>query len=115
MAKELYKLAALDPKTTIESCPVCGANALLWSYSDDFENGPVQKVVMCENGERIGPQEGIVQEGCLLFMPPPDFYQPTIREAVKFWNEFAKALSTQRRERNWQEAKVLRARTERST
>lgn len=37
-----------------------------------------------------------------------DFYRGRIAEAVKFWNEYAKALNAQRRERNWKRAQVLR-------
>jgi hypothetical protein len=44
-------------------------------------------------------------------MPPDDFYRGTIREAVKYWNDFGKALESQRRARNWEIAKPLRAAT----
>ena len=49
-----------------------------------------------------------MNEGCLLYMPPQDFYRGRIAEAVKFWNQYALSLNAQRRERNWQRAKVLR-------
>ena len=49
-----------------------------------------------------------MNEGCLLYMPPQDFYRGRIAEAVKFWNQYARALNAQRRERNWKRAKVLR-------
>jgi len=63
---------------------------------------------MCSNGEKFGPQDGLTNEGCLLYMPPQDFYRGRIVEAVKYWNEYAKALNAQRRQRNWQRARVLR-------
>ena len=106
--KELYKKAELMVKTPIEPCPVCGADAELWQYSTDFKNGPIDKLMMCSNGDRFGPQDGAVNEGCLLYMPPQDFYRGRIAEAVKFWNDYAKALNEQRRKRNWERAKVLR-------
>lgn len=106
--KELYKKADFVVKTPIEPCPVCGADAELWQYSEDFKNGPIDKVMMCSNGERFGPQDGAVNEGCLLYMPPRDFYFGRIVEAVKFWNEYAKALNAQRRGRNLARAQVLR-------
>ena len=44
-------------------------------------------------------------------MPPQDFYRGRIVEAVKFWNEYAKVLNTQRRGRNWKRARVMREAT----
>ena len=109
--KELYKKAELPAGAHVEPCPVCGADAELWQYSKDFKNGPIDKVVMCANGERFGPQDGAVNEGCLLYMPPQDFYRGRVVEAVKFWNQYAKALNAQRRGRNWKRAQVLREAT----
>ena len=106
--KELYKPADLPTGTPVEPCPVCGADAQLWQYSTDFKAGPIEKVLMCSNGEKFGPQDGLTNEGCLLYMPPQDFYRGRIVEAVKYWNEYAKALNAQRRQRNWQRAQVLR-------
>jgi len=54
------------------------------------------KVVMCSTAEGIGPQDGIANEGCLLYMPGDDFYRPTQREAIKHWNAFATALTALR-------------------
>ena len=97
--EELYKKADLPAGMHVEPCPVCRADAELWQYSTDFKNGPIDKVVMCSNGDRFWPQDGAMNEGCLLYMPPPDFYRGRIVEAVTFWNEYAKALNAQRRER----------------
>lgn len=91
----------------IERCPMCGSCAKLWQYSES-ETAPRQLVVMCEHGEPIGPQNGIRNEGCLLYMPPEGFYQARITDAVRYWNEFAKALSTLRRGNNWKHAQPLR-------
>ncbi len=79
----------------IAGCPVCGSTASVWKHSRSFadESMPVTKAVMCDNGEPFGPQEsGIVDAGCLLFMPPSEFYRARISEAVKYWNEYAAAL-----------------------
>lgn len=70
-------------------CPLCGSKPDLYQY---VEKGDALKVVMCSHGEAFGPQSGLVDEGCPFYMPPNAFYRPTIREAVKHWNEFAVAL-----------------------
>ena len=106
--KELYKKAELTVKTPIEPCPVCGADAELWQYSNDFKNGPIDKLMMCSNGDRFGPQDGAVNEGCSLYTAPQDCDRGRIAEAVKYWNDYAKALNAQRRDRNWKRSKVLR-------
>ena len=97
--KELYKTAELPSGTHVEPCPVCGAKAHLWQYSTDFKNGPIDKVMMCSNGDRFGPQDGMTNEGCLLYMPPQDFYRGRIIEAIKYWNAYALALIAQRDKR----------------
>lgn len=97
----------LETPAGVERCPVCGSEAQLWQYSDS-PNSPVKRLVMCSHGDKIGPQNGLIHEGCLLYMPGDDFYRETARDAVRFWNEFAKALSTLRRQNNWQHAQVLR-------
>lgn len=92
-AHELYK--QLDTPDGLERCPCCNQPPALWQYSKSPTDS-TSKVVMCSYGEVIGPQDGAINDGCLLYMPPDDFYQPTIREAVRFWNEYAKALRTLR-------------------
>lgn len=49
---ELYKKAELPAGMDVEPCPVCGADAELWQYSNDFKNGPIDKLMMCSNCER---------------------------------------------------------------
>jgi hypothetical protein len=80
---------------TLDLCPVCGSAASLWQYSTS-ETAPRKLLVCCTNGEPIGPQDGLVGEGCLLYLPPNNFYRETIRDAVRYWNEFAKALTALR-------------------
>lgn len=95
-----YKRLELQPgEVPLSRCPVCGSEAELWQYSTS-ETTPVSRTVMCSNGEPFGPQDGIIGEGCLLYMPPELFYRATAREAIRYWNEYAKALTEQRAERD---------------
>ena len=103
---EMYK--QLDTPEGLELCPCCGSAAQLWQYSESA-TAPTSKVICCENAEQFGPQDGLVNGGCLLYMPPEGFYRPTLREAVKYWNEYAKALTSQQRARRWEAAQVLRS------
>lgn len=79
----------------LEACPVCGKPAELWRYSEN-KDGPSHPVAMCSNGERFGPQDGIQGEGCLLYMPPEDFYRSREVEAISYWNAYAQALIAMR-------------------
>jgi hypothetical protein len=102
-----YKRLELPAGAALLPCPVCAADAELWQYSE-ADNGPTSKVGMCSRGEAFGPQSGIKNEGCLLYMPPDDFYRPTAREAVRFWNDYASALMKIQRAGRWARANVLR-------
>jgi hypothetical protein len=82
----------------LEPCPVCGSQAELLQHSES-ETAPTRKVVWCSNYDGFGPQDREVYEGCLLFMPPHEFYKATIHEAVQYWNEYALALTALRHER----------------
>ena len=109
-AFELYKQLDTPAETTLLPCPCCGADAQIWQYAESAAS-PATKTVMCSNGDAIGPQgslAGLQDSGCLLYMPPDDFYRATIREAVKYWNEYAKALQTLQRTNRWKTAQVLR-------
>ena len=79
----------------LEPCPVCGSEAGLWQYSES-ETAPRKLLVMCSHGEKIGPQDGLIHEGCLLYMPGDNFYRETIRDAVRYWNEFGQAITRMR-------------------
>lgn len=105
--KELYqKVTSFEP---VWPCPVCSADAQVYTYRDDSVNGPVQKLVTCTAGGMFGPQDAdTIHPGCLLFMPPIDFYHATIREAVKFWNDYARSLGVIRRKNNWNRHKITR-------
>ena len=105
-ARDMYWHMPNPPKP-LEPCPVCGSDAVVWEFAEKAGD-PVQRVVMCNNGERFGPQDGIMNDGCLLYMPPQEFYHGTGRDAARYWNEYAKALCAQRRGRNWTRAQVLR-------
>ena len=102
-----YRQLEIPAGVTLHECPVCGADAELWQYSKS-ETAPTNKVVMCSNGDKFGPQDGIANEGCLLFMPPEDFYKATIREAVKYWHDYAKALMAIQRANRWKRHSALR-------
>jgi len=66
---------------------------------------------MCSNGTAFGPQDGLTNEGCLLYMPPNGFYMATIREGVKYWNDYAVALERMQRANRWKRHSALRAAT----
>jgi hypothetical protein len=104
MSHDDYK--KLDDQVVLEPCPVCGSAAELWQYSTSLDS-PTSKVVCCSSKLPIGPRVGVMLDGCLLYMPPDDFYRSRIVEAVKYWNEFAKALEKYRRDNHWHTAKVL--------
>ena len=107
MSHEAFKKLDTPEGTHLEPCPVCASSPELWRRSDS-PSSPTETAVCCCNGDAIGPQDGEVNKGCLLYMPPDDFYRPTIRDAVKYWNEYAKALCAQQRARRWETASVLR-------
>lgn len=77
--------------SSIEPCPVCNTKAQLWRFSEDIDS-PVSHVVMCSHDGAIGQRGGIVTDGCLLVMPPDDFYQPRQIQAINYWNDYAIAL-----------------------
>jgi hypothetical protein len=89
---DLYKRAELPSEFSLEACPVCGAEAELWSFSKNFKDGPIQKVVMCSQKDAIGPRDNDLHDSCPMIMPEDDFYKGRIVDAVKFWNEYAVAL-----------------------
>lgn len=96
MKRDIYKLwEPQPPQADVHHCPVCGSTAQVWQYAEK-EGDPVVRVVMCTNGDRIGPQDGLANEGCLLFMPPDQFYRSTTKDALRYWNEFAVALEALR-------------------
>lgn len=94
-----YKLWTPQPDpATVARCPICASPAEVWQYSAN-PDAQLQRVVMCTNGEAFGPQltDGMtLLGGCLLYMPPDDFYRARTVEAVKYWNEYAKALNALR-------------------
>lgn len=85
----------LCERSKLARCPVCGSEGSLWQYTTS-PMSPRKVLVMCTHGEAIGPQSGLVHEGCLLYMPSDDFYRETERDAIRFWNGFAAALTSLR-------------------
>lgn len=104
---EDYKRLEFVAGTHVEPCPVCASAGELWQFSTD-DSGPTSKAVMCENGTSFGPQTNTAAAGCLLFMPPDDFYRATIREAVKYWNDYAVALLKIQRANRWKIHNAMR-------
>ena len=102
-----YRLMEPPPAEPLEPCPCCGSAARVWEYVDKTD-GPVVRVVMCDHKGSIGPRDALVYEGCLLQMPPDDFYRGTGRDAVRYWNEYAKALTAKQRASRWEAHQVLR-------
>ncbi len=106
-AHDDFKRLESPAGTHLEYCPVCGHDAELWQYSAAYY-GPTNKLICCSRGDAFGPQEGEAMGGCLLYLPPQPFYRATIREAVRYWNDYAKALEKLRRAKHWETAQVLR-------
>jgi hypothetical protein len=93
---DLSQLATAPPNgRVLEPCPICASEAQLWQYSES-ETAPRKLLVMCSHGDRIGPQDGLVDEGCPFYMPKDGHYRETIRDAVRYWNELAKAIAALR-------------------
>lgn len=105
--KDDYYLMEPQPAEPVEACPCCGSSARVWVYAED-EHHPVTRVVMCDQQGDIGPRDSLMCEGCLLQMPPDDFYRETGRDAVRYWNEYAKALTAAQRANRWKTAQALR-------
>jgi hypothetical protein len=100
---ELYECLiesdAILAQYAVQKCCVCGSIPSLWQYKE--KGGTFSKVMMCPNGDPVLPDDGVsVQDGCLLYMPPMDFYKATRREAIDYWNRWNQAMHEQRRERN---------------
>lgn len=110
-AHDDYKRLEIPKGKVLQPCPVCGHDAELWQYSTSIDS-PTTKVVMCANGDPFVPQERTTGEGCLLYMPPDQFYRNRIVEAVKYWNEYALALMKIQRTKRWERAQILRSNAE---
>lgn len=93
--------------TVLEPCPVCASDAALWRRSED-PSGRSHVAACCTHGQAIGPQDGALMEGCPMYFPQEEFYRNRIADAVKFWNDFAKAAGTLQRKNRWERAQVLR-------
>lgn len=96
-----YKKLLIPDGVTLEPCPCCAADTELWQYSTS-ETAPTSKLVCCSNGEQFPPQDGALGGcGCVMYMPPQEFYKATIKAAISYWNEWAKAMCQQQRSRRW--------------
>lgn len=104
---DIHRLMEPAPSEPLEMCPCCGSSARVWEYVEN-PRANVMRVVMCDHHDSIGPRDSMVHEGCLLQMPPNDFYHGRGHDAVRYWNEYAKALTKLQRNNRWKTAQVLR-------
>lgn len=98
-AEELYEClldaAALPSHYQVEKCCICGSTPSPWQFRE--AGGVFSKVVMCPNGDPVVEHPtNNADDGCLMYMPPREFYQPTRREAINFWNQWHGAMTKQR-------------------
>lgn len=96
MNDDTYEKAHDPLKRYIARCPVCGSDAGLWKH----KLGRVTVAVACSNNGPIGPQEDDGDCGCLLYMPPGDFYKARKGDAIAYWNDYADALIAMRAEKS---------------
>lgn len=75
-----YKKADIPSDMEVTVCKYCGAQAALFKFDS---NSSFLKVVCCSN--QGDENEGI--EPCPLYLPTSDYYKPTRREAILYWNE----------------------------
>lgn len=107
VSHDAFKPVALLPGLVPLACPCCGAAPDLYEYMEK-PGDDCQKVIMCSTGEGLGPDPGLRDNGCPLYMPPMALYRPTQREAVQHWNLYTKALMGLQRRNRWAGATVLR-------
>jgi hypothetical protein len=89
--EEYVKATMPEDSPALLNCPCCSGKASLFQFSEE-PGGATSRVVMCAYSFGIGGQDDIVNEGCLLYMPPEDFYRATAKAAIKYWNDFASGL-----------------------
>lgn len=99
-AEELYECLVEPDGLSSETvtCSVCGSAPALWQYKE--KGGSFSKVVMCVNGESVIDPNDVLDDGCVMYMPPMNFYKATRREAIKHWNLWHTAMREQRQARS---------------
>ena len=90
-----YRPMVPQPTEPTHRCPLCGSPAQVWEFSEKPDD-IVTRVVMCDRGDDLGPRDGMAYCGCVLYMPPNDFYKGTGRDAVRYWNAYAEACEQAR-------------------
>lgn len=76
----------------LSACPCCGSPAEMQKRIS-AEAVPAF-VVCCNRSATIAPEDDPeIGEGCVLDLPPFGFYHGTAREAAKYWNQYAAALT----------------------
>lgn len=74
------------------NCAVCGDGVELWAYND-LKSDVRTYSLMCTREGKFGPQDSLIGSGCVLYMPPHEFYCATAREAGVYWNEWSAAIN----------------------
>ena len=91
--RDEYSRVSHSRVPTLVACPLCGAPAEMWRHQP-ADSAP-RLTAMCSNPADF--EDGI-DGGCLLFVPTR-FYAATIREAARYWNDYAQWISAQREAR----------------
>lgn len=92
----IERFTQLTALQRLHNCPICGSAAELWEFQE-FKNGPALKFVGCSHSANLGHQQGDIHEGCLLNRPSDDFYQPTVKAAIEYWEHYCRDLIALRR------------------
>lgn len=91
---ESYTLVSSEEacrENSVHTCAVCGSGVELFAYATSPDE-PRKYAVMCTHSEKFGPQDHLIGPGCVLYMPPNEFYCPTEREAIGYWNAWSAAV-----------------------
>ena len=100
---EDFKELPLPDGLHLEACPCCCGVPVLQQYQEN-EDAERSLVVTC-NTAAIGGDDKLT---CPMYLPKTDFYRPTKREAVAYWNQYAKALTRLARKNSWAQHSALR-------
>jgi hypothetical protein len=87
----------VDPRrhAAVLPCCVCGSKPQVWRYQESKDSSTV--AVCCVNAEGFQDTDpSLFGAGCLLYMPPRNFYRARIVEAVEYWNAYQRAALAMR-------------------
>lgn len=81
--EEFHLIKSLAHGKLVARCPCCQKIPQIWErMGGEFAT---VKAVSCASGD---PGMGL-ENGCPMYMPPEEFYKPTISAAVQIWNVWA--------------------------